>query len=185
MLWGVCFCVVAAALELPLDSYMQEILSHEETQGRVERWQASHLQGGKTQTLSAGTVWLGTNPVSRVCLLICDTGMTIIALCQSWADTQRVPGTGWGSRQVLSPASFQPQPGLSHVAYSGGQNSWERTSIYTPEDTWLHFLWTQETKTFLLVIFSGNYLILLVSADWIKCMFLTGPAQKTQWLPFI
>lgn len=104
---------------------------------------------GKTQTLSAGTVWLGTNPVSRVCLLICNTGMTIIALCQSWADTQRIPGTGWSSRQVLSPASSQPQPGLSHVAYSGGQSSWVWTSIYTPEDTWLHFLWTQEKKTFL------------------------------------
>lgn len=39
---------------------------------------------------------------------------------------------------------------------------------------------------FLLVIFSGNYFILLVSADWIECIFLTGPAKKKRsgWLSF-
>lgn len=38
---------------------------------------------------------------------------------------------------------------------------------------------------FLLVIFSGNYFILLASDDWIKCIFLTGPAKKRSgWLSF-
>lgn len=37
MLWDVCLCIVAAAVELSLDSYIQEILSDEETRGHVER----------------------------------------------------------------------------------------------------------------------------------------------------
>lgn len=32
---------------------------------------------------------------------------------------------------------------------------------------------------FLLVMFSGNYFILLVSDNWIKCIFLTGPAKTS------